>query len=102
MIVNTSEIDVTEIANSNPVHSENPMLGELMEHIRRATTKSSQNNEDDFHSLAKEFSLFEITGTKSSHLKLLNNAYIPFLQLVYKLKELFLQQVCLIPNYGRV
>ena len=54
MIVNTSEIDVTEIANSNPVHSENPMLGELMEHIRgTTTTKSSQNNEDDFHSLAK-------------------------------------------------
>ena len=71
MTVNTSEIDVTEIANSNPVHLENPMLGELMEHIRRTTTKGSQNNEDDFHSLAKEFSLFEITGTRSSHLMLL-------------------------------
>ena len=52
------------------------MLDELMESIRKSTT-SSKNNEDiadNFNYLSKEMNPFEITGTKSKNLMLLEES----------------------------
>ena len=76
-VVNSSDIDdINEIPNSNPGHSDNPMLDELMESIRKSTTSSRSNEEieDYFNYLSKEMNLFEITGTKSTNLRLLEES----------------------------
>ena len=76
-VVNSSDIDdINEIPNSNAGHSDNPMLDELMESIRKSTTSSRSNEEieDYFNYLSKEMNLFEITGTKSTNLRLLEES----------------------------
>ncbi|KAI6651306.1 hypothetical protein LOD99_5272 [Oopsacas minuta] len=70
---NTTQINnTTELSNLNLVPSKSLMLDEL----RKSTRKSTTNKilEDDFHFLAKEFSLFESTCSKSSNLQLLEQS----------------------------
>ena len=73
-IENSSEINgFVEPANVNIIIAENPMIDELKECIRK-TTASRKYLENEFDTLNKDFKLFELTGTKSKNILLLEQA----------------------------